>query len=1272
MKGLATLLLCLACSLFGQAQDVRTLEWFHTTRHSPSLSFVDAAYKAKDSLPVYVETYKPAVIASNYSVLVTYPIYEPLTKEEEGELKSWLNTLPDTLSYSFSVGWERKKPLIDLVVNPFVRKGKTCYKLVSFKWSIQPLASPSLQKNASPLTLRASGSPVTSSVLASGKWKKMSVTESGIYKLTYDDVVNMGLNPDNVQVYGYGGKLLGENFSTAVYIDDLPEVAVWKVTGSDDVFNKGDYLLFYAQGPVSWYQSGSAFLRQLNPYSNKAYYFVGERAGGSRIADTYQNTLSPTRTVNSYTHIELHEEERVNMNESVFGEGTGRELYGEDMHASTSRMFEFSIPDVDTDQYASVTVEAAAFNTRTSYGYVTVNNNLITTLAFSGIQGGPDNYRSGTSSRRTAGFIPSSGVQSVRFDFEGNGSSSTPRAFLNYIILTVRRKLTYSGKPFLFRDPQSVTAGGVAQFSIQNADASTAVFDVTDPLSMRMMKGSLNGTTFTFSAPSSTLREYACVNLSGNMPKPILEGSVPNQNLHAFQPDMVIITPDAFKIQAQRLAQAHQELDNISVLVVTPEQVYNEFSSGTPDATAYRRMMKHYYDKATTEEALPDYLLLFGGGVYDNRLNTAVFKGKAKKNWLLTYQSQESLDGTDSYTTDDYFGFLDDTEGADFSFDKLDIGIGRFPINSEEQAKATVDKTIRYMKNNKPGPWKNRVLFMADDGDNNLHLEQAEELASTIDNAYPQYMVNRIYVDAYKRVAGTTGVRVPDANKQLDELLDMGLLLLNYTGHSSMTEWAEEKLMTQSLAKSMTNACLPLWITASCDYSRFDTPDESGGESAFLNPTGGAIGLFSTSRIVYADKNLKLNDRLIREMFKKGNGQAKTLGNIMRQAKSSDNMLGDLNKLNFILLGDPALRLSTPGYTATITRINDIPVSAVVDTFKALQLVTMEGEILNEEGTLANDFNGVISPTVLDAATLVKTLGFGENRASSFYDKSRVLLSVKDSVVGGRFSFTFVVPKDIQYSFNQGRINLYATDNENKQEANGIYDRFALGGTESTSIIDTIGPTIRLFLNDTSFVTGNAVNESPTLIARLFDESGLNGSDNGVGHDFQLMIDNDPNLIFSLNGRFISDIGSYRSGTIQLNLPELSSGQHVLSVRAWDVFNNSTVETIRFVVDKRQSPRLYDLEAVRQVDSYRFSFMHNRPDVSIRVRCEVIDMMGRVCWAESVSMKTGETVSDEMVWNMVGLNGIRVPSGIYVCRVRVTDASGGESVISEKIQVMPQ
>lgn len=1266
MKGLVALLLCLACSLFGHAQNVRTLEWYSTNERTPSLTFVDAAYPAKNGLPVYAETYSPSIEASDYVVRVTFPIYEPLTNEEEFRIKSWLITIPDTLSYVFSVGRERKRPLLDLVVNPFLRKGKNYYKLVSFNWSVQPVQ----QRASSPL--RASRSYAASSVLSSGKWKKMSVASSGMYKLTYEDVVKMGLNPNNVQVYGYGGKMLGEDFRTTTYIDDLPEVAVWKVTGSDGLFNSGDYLLFYAQGPVSWYQSGNTFLRQFNPYSNKAYYFVGERAGGSLIATTYRNTLPPTRTVTTYTHLELHEKDVVNMGESVAGDGSGRELYGEDMMVSPSRSFTFSIPDVDTTQLSTVTIEAAAFNTSTSYGYIKVNEALLSTLSISGVPGGPDNYVYGTSSRRTDPFFPKAASQTVNLELASFGNSPTPRAFLNYIILNVRRFLKSSGKPFTFRDPYSVTAGGVAAFSVQGADASTLVFDVTDPLTMRVMEGDLSGSTFTFSALSSTLREYACVSVSGNIPKPTLEGNVSNQNLHAYQPDMVIITPEAFRTQAQRLAQAHQEKDNLSVLVVTPEEVYNEFSSGTPDATAYRRMMKLYYDKATTSEALPDYLLLFGGGIYDNRRNTAIFKNTAKSNWLLTYQSQESLDGTRSFTSDDYFGFLDDEEGADLTMAKLDVSVGRYPIHSEEQARATVDKTLRYMKNNKPGNWKNRVLFMADDGDYNLHMRQAEGLASTVDNEFPHYMVNRIYVDAYKRVANSTGVNIPDGDKRLSELLDMGLFLLNYTGHSSMTEWAEEKIMTKALAKSMTNVCLPLWITASCDFSRFDTPDESGGELAFLNPIGGAIGLFSTSRIAYAEQNSELNKRFIDYLFKQQDSKQRTLGNIMLQAKNSTGMLGDRNKLSFILVGNPALKLASPSYTATITRVNDRLVSAVIDTFKALQRVTVEGEIKNEEGVLAADFTGVIHPTVLDASTLVKTLGDGANTVMPFYDKSRVLLSSKDSVVNGRFRFTFVVPKDIQYSFQQGRINLYAADNENVYEANGVFDGFALGGTTVVSTEDTLGPSIRLFLNDTTFVSGDAVNQSPTLIARLFDESGLNGSDNGVGHDFQLIIDNDPNLVFSLNGRFIADIGSYRSGTIRFVMPELSGGQHTLSLRAWDVLNNSNTQSIRFDVRKSQSPRLYDLMAVRQPESYRFSFSHNRPDVPIRVRCEVIDLLGRVCWSESVSMQTGETKSEDMVWSLFGSNGVRVPSGIYVCRVWVKDATGGESLITEKIQVLPQ
>jgi len=1125
-------------------------------------------------------------------------------------------------------------------------------------------------------SLKAGQTYASQSVLATGKWRKLSVTQSGIYRLTYEDIVKLGVNPAKVQVYGYGGKLLSEDFSKGDYMDDLPPVPLWKVTGSDGVFNSGDYLLFYAQGPVSWSPNSnySLLTRTRNHYSDKAYYFLGERAEGSLQAQRTNTTLTPNRTVSTYTDLLLHEKELINMGELVKNSGTGRELYGEDLYTNPRQSFSFTVDDIDTTALSTLLIEAAAYNSATSYANVHVNGVRMSPLSMAGLNtANSQNYTYGSSSSRTITFRPTSPTVKVDVEYMPYGNASTPRAYLNFIQLNLRRPLKATNTPYTFRDPGSVEVGGVATFQLAQASSNTLVFDVTDPVGMTLMEGNLEGSTFRFVASTATLREYACVNLDGNIPKPAIEGSVPNQNIHTHQPDMVIIVPPAFREQALRLAQAHTDMDGLSVLLVTPEQVYNEFSSGTPDATAYRRMMKLFYDRATNEAELPDYLLLFGGGVYDNRMVSSAFANSSlKSNRLLTYQSVESLDGTLSFVTDDYFGFLDDNEGANLATARLDIGIGRFPVHTVQQAKDVVDKTLNYMKNKRKGPWKNRLLYLADDGDGNTHTSQAESLASSVEIIFPQFMVNRIYVDAYKKISQASGLTIPDGSNHFLELLDMGLLMVNYTGHGSTTEWAEEKILTQRMAKEMVNSCLPLWVTATCDFTRYDAPDESGGETVFLNPRGGAIALFTTTRIVYSSNNFVLNQRFTDNIFSRRNGKRNTLGEIMYLTKRSDVMRNDRNKLSFALIGDPAMKLAYPEYAVKVTHVNGKPVSTAIDTFQALQTVTVEGEVYAEDGRFAETFNGLVHPTVLDAPSQVKTLGSNGADIFTYYDRTKVLFSGKDSVVNGRFRFSFVVPKDIQYSYKQGRINLYVCDNASLNEGHGYFDQFALGGTYAQVTPDTTGPSIRLFLNDTTWTPKQAVNERPTLIAKVSDEGGLNTSGHGIGHDFQLIIDEDPQQVYSLNSYYTADVGSYNAGSVQFVLPTLTPGRHHLSFRAWDVQNNASIQHLTFTVKPGEDPMLSNLVAVRQADRYLFRFNHNRPDVPVTVKMTVLSLMGQRCWEESTTMQAGQWQSDVLEWNLSDTKGRKVPGGVYLCRVQVTDATGGESMIAEKIQVLPQ
>ena len=1115
----------------------------------------------------------------------------------------------------------------------------------------------------------------STSVLARGKWKKLSVTESGIYKLDYSDIVSMGLNPAKVQIFGYGGKLLSEDFSLNDYKDDLPEVAVFKNVGSDSVFNAGDFLLFYARGPVTWSYnaSNSMYLRTRNHYSNKAYYFIGERESGTLTTTVSTFSALPNRQVTSFTDFVLHEIDKVNFGETVASKGTGRELYGEDFLARPSQIFDIQVSNPDTTVNSKMFVDFAANNTSSTFCNVFADNIFKSAMYFGPIST-IDDYTYGYPGSMNGVFKLKSSSLKLQLDYYFNATNSESRAYLNCIALNLRRFLVMAGSTMAFRDPNSVGLSNVARFDIRNAGSNLLVFDVTNPNSMVQMQGVQVDNVYSFVNSAATLREYVAVDASKSIPKPNVEGGVVNQNLHAAaRMDMVMVVPPDFIAQARRLAEAHVKLDGLSSLIVTPEQVYNEFSSGTPDATAIRRMLKYYYDKGLAAGKKPRFLLLFGDGVYDNRQVSSAFSGKnSKKNTLLTFQSVESLSGFYSYVTDDYFGFLDSNEGSSLSLAKLDIGIGRFPVSTVEEARIAVDKTISYMENARKGAWKNRLLFLADNGDTYLHEKQANDLANSVSTTYPEFMIHKVFLDTFTPETTTSGMLVPDANRTFGELLDAGVLLLNYTGHGSTSQWAEEKLLLKQDILKMTNKHLPLWVTATCDFTRYDDKEKSGGEMVFLQEHGGGVALVTTSRIVYSDSNYTLNQALLDNVFAKKAGSRLTLGEIVNEAKCDDDLFGDANKLNFTLIGDPALKLGYPELSAQITEVNGVAVSAVIDTFKALSTVTLSGKVFRADGSLADDFSGLIVPTVLDAEQIIATYELNYGQFLSVADRSKVLFSGKDSVVNGIFNFSFVIPLDNSYSFKKGRINLYAWENSGINEAQGNYDGFVLGGTDMSVTLNEVGPNIQLYLNDASFANGGSVGVSPTLIAQINDENGLNTSGNGIGHDLTLTIDGKSTQTYNVNPYYSANVGSYSSGTVLFQLPILSPGRHELSFKAWDVHNNSAIQHLSFFVRTDNNPEIGRIVFAQQGNLGRFRFSHDRPVANVRIRLSVVDLLGRVVWETNRTMQAESNLSDVIDWDLCDAHQRRVANGVYICRIQLKDSNGAETVDAKKISITEQ
>ena len=1091
------------------------------------------------------------------------------------------------------------------------------------------------------------------SVLNSGKWVKIQVAEDGIYKLTAADLKKMGFsNLDKVAVYGYGGWPLDEDFSTT-YIDDVPEVAVWR---------SADYLLFYGKGPRKWEYSSSdkSFIHTNNPYSNYGYYFVSEKETTGRTMEKAASAAGATLQVTTFDDYVLHEEELVSVNSS------GRELYGESFTSTLSRDFTISVPGITND-------EGKATLSFISRGNGTITMNVDGNALISGSVSVPsDEYEVARELYRERAWMADKG-ETVKVNI-GYSTTGHKNVHLNYFRLQMKRQLKVYDNYTFFR---SLSArGNASRFVIQGADASTLVFDVTDGVNPQQMETSLNGTELSFSIPASaSLREFVVVKPS-QIKAPVTVGEVANQNLHALpQQDMIIIAQPNFTTQAERLAEAHRTKDNLTVRVVTPESIYNEFSSGTPDATAYRRFMKMFYDRKTSEADAPKYLLLFGDGSFDNRKLTSAWKSVDMSNMLLTYQTENSL-SSQSYVIDDYFGFLDDADNKkSLQNKKLCLGIGRFPIRTVEQATQMVDKVISYMENKNTGSWKNNLCFMADDGSNTdgfmtEHMEFADQLAGYVESEHPEFLVNKLYYDAYKKdmTAGT----YPDVRSGLQKLLKDGLLLFNYTGHGGTTALSDEKVLTQTDINQFTYTHLPVWVTATCDFTRFDDLNTSAGEDVFLNKSSGGIALFTTVRVAYSRPNFPINDNVIRNLFERNNGRRRTLGEVMQATK---NTLSSVYKLGFCLIGDPAVKMAYPEFGMKVTTVNGQSVDGNSISFKALEKITVEGEVLDASGQLVTDFTGIVNPTVKDSkvtVTCLKNSNKDDSPAFTFTDYPNTIFIGNDSVRNGKFSFTFTVPKDISYSNLQGKMNLYAVDTESGNEAQGNFDNFIVGGTSDTAETDTIGPEIRaLYLNDTTFMDGGQVNTTPYFVAELWDKSGVNITGSSVGHDMMLVIDESTVLSYNLNSYYELLPGEEGTGIVKFPIPALEPGKYTAEFWVWDILNNSTVRTFTFEVVEGLKPFLFDVIATPGIarEQVTFHLMHNRPESRMRVGIMVYDLAGRQLWKHEESGTSGLFENYTVSWDLTS-GGARMRPGVYIYRAAISTDNSKDATKARKFIIL--
>ena len=769
-----------------------------------------------------------------------------------------------------------------------------------------------------------------------------------------------------------------------------------------------------------------------------------------------------------------------------------------------------------------------------------------------------------------------------------------------------------------------------------------------------------------------------------NIPVPEYVYNITNQDHHADEAvDMVIIIPTSQKLkaQAERLQAFHRQHDGMSVRIVPADELFNEFSSGTPDANAYRRYLKMLYDRAGDDDSLmPKYLLLFGDCAWDNRMNSSAWSQYSPDDFLLCYESENSFSSTECYVNDGFFCSLDDGEGGNpAGSDKHDIAVGRFPVRTDQEAKVMVDKVIAYTENKNAGAWQNVVMFMGDDGNNNLHMADANEAAEMVEALNPGLVVKRVMWDAFTEVASSTGNTYPEATSAIKQQQASGALIMDYCGHGVQHQISHESVLRLSDFKEFNNTNLPLWITASCDIAPFDSQTENIGEQAVLNAKGGAVAFYGTTRTVYTDRNKRINKAFLRTLFTRVDGQYVSIGEAQRRAKNSLLSNGDdgsdltVNKLQYSLLGDPALVLHIPTLKAVIDSINGHPVGEASDIqLKALSVATVKGHI-EQGGAKMSTFNGKMTATVRDVLEQIvcKMNDSAEaQQAYTYYDRTKTLFNGTDSVKQGDFRFSFAVTKDISYSDEEGMINIYAVDGSQGLMANGYSTDFIVGGTEEVAN-DSIGPRIYCYLNSPSFVSGGNVNSTPYFVAQISDEDGINTTGTGIGHDLQLIIDGDMSKNYVLNDYFQYDFGTFTSGEARFSIPTLTAGQHTLKFRAWDVKNNSTTASLSFNVVEGLQPNFFNVSLSKNPASETTTFLinHDRAGSVLHVEIDIFDLSGRALWNYSESgVSTGNTYTVD--WDLRVDGGHRLQTGVYLYRVRISTDGSSQASRAKKLIVM--
>lgn len=1107
-------------------------------------------------------------------------------------------------------------------------------------------------------------SQVANSVLSEGNWFKFSVDTTGVFKIDKSLLQEIGiatnnLNPKKIHIYGNGGELLPESNGDFRY-DDLQENAIFVEGEEDNSFDANDYILFYAKGPHSWSVNTTSqeVTHKQNIYSDKAYYFITvNNEEGKRIQNAVPIPGTPVTEITTFNDYIFYEKETSNLF------ATGRRWLGEEFSLENQQTFEIPFPNAVQNEPLKIRVRAVGVSGLTSSMKVNVNSQELFSLNFSAISSDSNNMASDRIGSEN--FSNPSSTVSVLLDYD-NGGNPSARAYLDFIEISGKKQLISDGLQFSFRNFSAANTSGIVEYQLQNSQNIYQIWEVTDHTNVTMIANeSSSSTNFSFKAVGGDLKEYIVVSENDYYtPETVANANIENQNLHALKDiNYLLITTSEFLEQAQRIANYHIENSELTAKVVLLDDIYNEFSSGSRDITGIRDFIRHIYNTNSSDSTKLKFVCFFGDASYDYKDRIA-----SNNNVVPVYLASESFNLASSYVTDDFFAMLEENEGTMSSNHSMDVATGRIPVSSQQQASDVVDKILRDYNLDSYGDWRNTITLVADDIDEDVDStiqSGVEIIADDIKENKPVFNVNKIYADSYVQQNSSGGERYPSVKGSITSAIETGTLVFDYFGHGGENGFAQERFLDVPQIKGFLNEnTLPLFITVTCSFSRFDNPQRtSAGEFTFWNTRGGAASMITTTREVFISVGQAFNKKLIASLLQFDNEEL----SISESLVKTKNNFSDRQKFFIYYFGDPVKKLAIPKPNVKITKMNGLEITQSLDTLKALSKVRFEGVVTDNLDNTLSDFNGNLSTTVFDKPIDKVTLdndGFGI--INTFDSQESKLFRGLASVENGNFNFEFIVPRDVRVAYGNGKLSFYVSNNE--LDKAGFNNDIIVGGINENAPEDTLGPEIQLFMNDESFLDGANTNASPNLIAKLSDLSGINTSLTAVDHDIVGILDGDESNPIIMNDFYQTELDDFTRGKVIYRLRDLSVGPHTLKLKAWDTYNNSSEAILNFAVVSDTNITLDNVLNYPNpfVNYTEFWFNHNKPNEPLEVQVQIFTVSGKLIKTINQQVQTTGSLVRNIVWNGLDDFGNKLGKGVYIYKLKVTSTIS--NISSEKYE----